>query len=609
LAGKNLLLKSDTGLKDFIVVFEPNEVNRPCRARSMVDCDRHILSSPYDSYGKVSRRVLLYFEDTNSANGAIWYSAEPDDARAGDAGTWHNLFGAHCAAIGHFHGGVYVQGKGLYVFTGDTGSSASHSEQASILFCSKDDIHDLIETPALWYHTKWQLGAGDRAAWSGMISTNYILIGNTQDARTVDLVTADSKAGYYIPQRDAGANGNCIIKVNFFDSSSYACGSISYLKANGIQNTGWYGGSSKSGLVYLSTMSCWLTDGFQQNNNAYCEIWCIDPETDKYNIVKQILRQDYDPNRGIEPNDNTGVGLAFGLPEYGGLLFGRLEVAALSSEITDANHLMPAFAGRVIKQKQPSVNMLAANGSFQNGFNGWIVNGTTTYSNCLAFTSGTTRFLSGDIIAGAGGATAVASESATLTSGSWNGSGVGFVRVTNVSGIFASGEALTSAHGAATLSGFNTCEVIDDPTGQIGGKVLRIVQKSTGLPGIPTIYPVLTAAQKQSLEGGYVTFSCKLYIDSSTDNATTVDPQLVAIPNPGSSYWKRAKLRAFYENKWLTLEASTVACVGATSHLYRFFPDYSNLDNNYLLYCVTDFQLVNGAIRNDAIVRIPLNLY
>jgi hypothetical protein len=351
LANANQILKSNTGFDDFRVVLEPKPINRSCLARSLVDCGRHVLNAPNDSYGNVDRRVLIYLEYTDNKDGLtpprIWYSAEPNGASAGDTGTWHDLFGADSPAIRHFHGGIYVQGKGLYVFTGDAGN-----KQASILFCSKDDFNDLIENSTTWYHTYWQLGAGDRAGWSGPISTDHILTGNTLASRTVELVTADSKVGYYIPDNDPLASGNSIIRVNFYDTSRYACGSSSYLKHNGIQNFGWYGGASKTGLVYLSTIGYWGTTDFVQNNNRYCEIWCIDSKTEEFGIVKRIPRQDYDPVRGLYPADNVGAGLARGLLDYGGSMFGRLGLTVFSYETGDTDYFEHVFCGSVLRQEE-----------------------------------------------------------------------------------------------------------------------------------------------------------------------------------------------------------------------------------------------------------------
>ncbi|MCE5185040.1 MAG: hypothetical protein LLF76_02820 [Planctomycetaceae bacterium] len=596
----NNLCKSD-GTTAFTAVCALEPVHRTLLSRCLIDCGRHTINSPDDALGDVERRMLLCVEYasglTGDAGGNIWYSAQPVDSQAGDAGTWYKIFDTNCDAIKHFHGGTYVHGKGLYVFTGDT------DIQSSILFVSTADLPTLIESPSTWYDTNWLLGEGDRAAWSGTVRTNNILIGNTQTARTVDLVSPDGKVAYYWPDcvvRELQS----IIKVDFYDTAVHPCGNYSTL-ASGLDNTGWYGGVDKRGLVYLTNASTWGTDSLLASQNAYVEIYCIDPQDDSYAKVKQIYRKDFDPTRvGVTPAAQQYYGLESSLFEYGGAMLGRFPRYGLHS-LGDTTAYAEFVCGSVPYHKKAGTSYLT-NGGFTNGFAGWDIE-TGANNNILAFTSGSAQFAANDVITGqTSGAVAVARQVGQLVSGAWDGTAIGYVRVDAVNqaaGIFQIGEIVASGEKTATINGMNINDIIDDPTGG-NGKVLRVINKSTGLPGYPKYMPTLTAAQKVAIKNGLFNYSCKVYHDSACSDTKTIATVLGYYGSPGAVTLSRAGTYRFVENQWRTMDITGMFGPTATTYQLNFYPDMSSSDNDYTLLYVTDFNLINGGIRDDEVEQL-----
>lgn len=659
-AVSNKIIKSPNGLSAFVdVIAAAGDNGRVSQPRNLVDCGRHLVNTGAGTWE--DRRVLLYFEYNNLANTCkVWVSSHATDATAGDAGTWAELFGV-APGIRHYHGGVFVKNKGLYVLTGDddrqcsilyggsdhkgkagathatvltdlmqswvtneligryvfntttgaygviTGNTATTATcsaglssgqwTAGNLYTVASGIEYLLRAPATWFDDKWLLGTNQRAAWEGVVKTNDILIGNTQDARTVDLVSSDGRYGYYIPDQIGSAAGNPLIKVDFFDTSESAAGKITFVKT-GLENTGWYGGASRNGLVYITTISYW--DGpnaqFYAKQNPYMEIWCIDPATDAARIVKRVKRIDYEPsiNRAPDATSYNGAGLAIAPMEFGDtMIFGMYKtlfenVLGHQGKTPEITHVY----GKVGRPRVPEVNVLV-NGNFAAGATGWNISVGATFNNVIGFNAGSAQFLLNDVIAGTtSGATAKCRGNATKSSGEWDGSAVGYVGVTDVSGVFVSGEPLTSGAKTATLTGFNTCQIIDNPVGS--GKVLQVVQKSTGLPWAMSVQPMLTPAQRLSLMGYPVSYKCKIYLHPDTVDTATLQPSLVLNSSPGNVTLTRNILFSMVLGQWHELQEKVVFDKSGRELLFQFRADNTHTDNDYIRCYVTDFSLIRG---------------
>ena len=659
-AASNKIIKSPNGLSAFVdVIAAAGDNGRSAQPRNLVDCGRHLVNTGAGTWE--DRRVLIYFEYNNLANtNKAWVSSHATDANAGDAGTWTELFGV-APGIRHYHGGVFVKNKGLYVLTGDD------DRQCSILYCGADHkgkagvthatvltdlmqswvvnelvgryvfntttgayglvtsntattvtcsaglssgqwtagnlytiasgIEYLLRAPATWFNDKWLLGTNQRAAWAGVVQTNDILIGNTQDARTVDLVSSDGRYGYYIPDQIGSPAGNPLNKIDFWDTSVSASGKVTKLK-EGLENTGWYGIAAKNGFVYISTISYWdgLTGQFYAKQNPDMEIWCIDPATDQARIVKRVKRIDYAPPRVPDATAYNGAGLAIAPMEFGDtIIFGMYKtifenVLGHRGKSPEITHVY----GKVVRPRVPEVNVLT-NGNFADGATGWNISVGAIFNNLIGFNAGSAQFLLNDVIAGTtSGATAQCRGNATLSSGAWNGTAVGYVGVTDVNGVFVPGEAITSGAKTAAITGFNTCQIIDNPVGS--GKVLQVVQKSSGLPWAMSVQPVLTPIQRTALMGSPVTFRCKVYLHTDTVDTATLLPSLILNSSPGNVTLSRNTLFPMAKGQWHRVQEKVVFDRGGRELLFQFRADNTHTDGNYIRLYVTDFELIRGGV-------------
>jgi hypothetical protein len=550
---------------------------------SLVDLGWHTLAAG------LSRVLLFCVYDPNGVDTRIMVSESLANATAGD--TWTDLFGEMSPAIRHWHGGKYIPGKGLYLFTGDD------DIQCSILFCPEAEIPDLIDTPAPFHATNWLLATNSRAAWSGDETSAYILLGNTQESRTVEFVTADNKIAYYFPD---SSSSRVIKKADLTGSGP---GTVSDFKTD-VNNTGWYGGVSKSGMVYLSSLSVWGDDTGEPltGHTANADIWAIDPEDETCELVKSIPRKDYVPALSITPTALSSAGLKIDLFDFGGAMFTKGFFWRMSDSVPilgDATVPDTWYCGRVEKQKKPTANFIT-NGDFASGdVSNWTFGGTMNNVGHGAITNG--PFQIGDVITG--------SESgATGTINTVDTPNLDF-HFTNdsVTGIFKVGETLTGSvsEASATLTGLNTFEVVTDAPG-ISGNALRLVIQTKDLPFTSAnFYPTLTAAQDVILNGRHVTYSCRLYIDATTEDSSSQELQLRNYINPGDDRRKRtenyATVPGLTKNTWMDFSLSNIAATGATTHQYQFIPNFRHTGDVYALYYLTDFQLVNGAVANSDI--------
>lgn len=609
------MYKSSTGFDDFVDVtpaggLQSNGVDP--LGHSLVDLGVHDISG-------TDKRILLYLEytaGTGPEDPRIWISAEAVDAEAGNALTWTVLLTASEDAIAHFHGAVYVKGKGLYIMTGDT------DIESSILFAAEADIPTLISATSTWI-TRWGLGADATAdgrsgvgsqLWTADKKTAYILGAVGQRWRSVEFVTCDARNAYYIPDAAPTASLNTLYKIDLFDTTDSDAGTVTALKENEINNVGWFGGCSKSGIVYLTTAPYWGTTDWDVGSNGFFEIWAIDPEDDTVTMVKQIARTDYDPSRGIQPSNGSWGGIQVPLVEYGGAMFGILTEDSFNDPDMGTPYLPQAtICGRVDKQKKEVTNVLT-NGSFESGdLTGWTF---AFVGNILVTNDGSGSGdvpNVGDVVSGAGGATALVSSIGPTVSGSWaGGDWAGEIRLTDsVSGIFVPGETVTiTGVGSSTITanGITTMEVIPDPTGQIGGNVCRVVQKTTGISPLVSISATLPASVQTFLEGDYVNFSCKAFFKSDGDIATSdgIDFRIGASPTPGSQVLARRDLvTPPVWDTWHDLNIGTVSGNETTSPTYSFQPDGGQTNSgNYVLMYLTGFELIKGALANDEIEQL-----
>lgn len=564
--------------------------NNDILGRSFVDCGWHTLAAG-------DRHVLLYFQYGPTDLSKVWVSKEASDATAGASGTWTELFAAPATGIDHFHGGVYIKGKGLYVFTGD---GVTDSFKSSICFAAEGaDFIDLIDTPATWYAADhWSLA--DRSSWAALDS-DFVVGAGDQVWRTVDLVTSDGRNAYYIQDSQAGSIS--LNKLDLYDTTDSAGGTLSVLKSN-IQNVGWYGGTSKSGMVYLSTIT-YADNEFSDGNS---DIWAIDPEDDSFALVKQTS-PDQDPFTGW-------FGLQSPLFEYGGAMFGRwLQDKFNDVKAGEAVYPDSQLCGYVRKQKKSATNILAGIGSFESGDQtGWY---TGTNNNVIAYDAGEVEILANDTVTGSiSGATADVLSVDALTSGSWAGdNAVGLLRLKpdTVSGVFEENELLkVDAVENATINGIATLEVLPDPTGQLGGNVLRIV--SLNRTPTPTgnfgPRPDLTSAQKAAIEGDYITYSCKLWvIEGARASDDFVNFKLYnwadnTLGSKTKSFRRDPSAETWNNAQWVDIHLTSIVPRGSSVHQYRFMPDDASDSGDYLLAFVTDFQIVKGSLPNRLIAQL-----
>jgi len=603
------LRKSKTGFSAFVPVLGDGATETGLRQagsqglpHSLIDCGYHTFDYSPDAHGSVERRVLLYCEYVGNTDytdaGTIWFSVEPD-ATAGDNGTWHDLFpGMTILNIRHFHGGRYIQGKGLYIFTGDSNVGSS------ILFCPESEIADLINasvTSATTYFDRWCLGAGDRDAWGeDEYSDDHILTGNTQHARTVELLTPDSKYGYFLP--DTSPAG-VIRKVDFYDDATNACGTITNIKED-IGNIGWVGVVAKNGLVYFSTRTRYSTDGWSTGNSGNVEIWCIDPATDECQIVKRI------PVTLTQPAQMTEYGPHMGVLEYGGTIMGVLKYWSFGSFAGDVPIQTESFYGYCQRQQKPATNLLA-NGRFQSGDATGI--SFSTSFNKISVNTGTNKIAVGNVVTGADSGASATVREVDVSAGAWaTGDAVAVIKFTQstIRGVFEPGEiVMVGETECATIAGIATAEVIADPTGQLGGNVLRVVVKNTDLTDTNNLVFTITttAAQRELLAHQPLTFACRMWIDQTSSNTTTLDPWIYASVAPGGYANLRIGAQPFVEDKWHWISSSPIAGDDSITGL-RFYPDgYNQDDDDYVLMYVTDFQLLPSAIANHEIKQLPAN--
>lgn len=601
------LRKSKTGYDDWDTITDLTQagIYRDSVGRSLIDCGYHTFDYSPDAHGSIRRRVLLYCEYVDNPvvdghrvdAGKIWFSVEPD-ATAGDVGTWHELFPGMTvmAEIRHFHGGIYVRGKGLYVFTGDSDVGSS------ILYCPEAEIDNLINasvTSATTYFDHWCLGDGDRDLWSGDYSDDWILGGNSQDFRTVDMLTVDSKYGYYISDT-TDSNGHYIRKVDFFDGATNNPGSVADIGSGGIPGVGWYGVAAKNGLIYITTGTWWNTDDWLAGSNGYSEIWCIDPEDDSCAMVKHAEVRDPDPP------DSTEIRPNYPPIEYGGTIFVVYPKQFFGDFIGDIPYRYDyVFAGYCQKQKKIA-SAMNTNGSFESG----NITGFTfdVYTNKISYDNGVNQINVSDVVVGVTSG-ASATVSAITTTGAWDGSAYGVINFTQstISGVFIPDETIkVGSTNSADIVGIATTEVIADPTGGIGGNVLRVVLKNSDLTNTANLkFAVdISSANQEALSHQAMTFGCKIYIAGTSDDATTFSPSIYPVWTPGGFNQYRNQTMAFTKDAWHSISSSIIAGDTGMSQMRFYLDGYANDDDDYAVYYLTDFQIIAGAIRNDEIEEI-----
>ncbi|MGA2915477.1 MAG: hypothetical protein ABSE89_05575 [Sedimentisphaerales bacterium] len=610
------MLKSPDGIRDFTVVNTAMQsVSNEALGRCFIDCGRQVIDG-------TEKRLLIYVEYAIETSARFWYSAEACDADAGN--TWTDLFGATCPAIRHFHGGIYVPNKGLYIFTGDLPPAT----QESILFCSEADIgkpafnHGLITDPATW-QARWGLTAGSRDLWAPNYHSAYVVGANDNKYRTVDMVTSDSKFGYWIPDSSPGVAGNSIWKLDMYDTTDSAGGTVTALKAGGVPGYGWYGCAGKNGIIYLSTLGYENTagTGMEVGNDPCCLIYAIDSYTGDYALVKSIPRGDYLPQINRYPKAGVGFDFAKPLFEYGGEIWGELRFTNSPNSLTGVSYTHAvSVCGHVDRQQQTQENIIT-NGNFtlgSNGLTGWSICGHQ-----LTFQNGESPIFIGDTVTGAtSGATALVSF-VTITSGCWAfGNAVGYIDLASSSGDFdfAGNEELNvGATVCATLKGGVTWEVIDDPTGG-GGKVLKCRFKCTDIttgyypPLIQWPSSSLTTAQKNQLYNNMETLSCWFYIKGDESDAD-LETRLFLYPKGGAGMvtnLTQASTQAgvpasTQKDVWHFMYVSDFVPYGATSFYHFIYPHYSKTDGKRGTIYFKDIQLVPGALPNHVIEQLNID--
>jgi hypothetical protein len=599
------LLKSNNGVNDFnVVATGMNPVSAETLGRCLIDCGRQNINGS-------QKHLLLYVE--YSANPRIWYSADSVDANAGNF--WTDLFGAPCPAISHFNGGIYVPNKGLYLFTGDSNS------ESSILFCSEADVgnsannHGLITDPNTWF-ARWALGAGTRSNWPANYKSAYITGGNGPQWRTVDLVTADNKYAYWIPDNTPGQTGNSIYKIDFYNTTDSAGGTVTVLKSGGIPGHGWYGCISKDAIVYLSTIVYGnsTADGLEPGNDQYARIYAIDTLTDEILEAKKIARGDYNPALGLYPSPNSWFGFSKPLVEYGGGIWGLIRAINSDKDANGVSYVQsPACCGRALRAQLPAQQInIITNPNFAigpSGLDGWQF---AIYQ--FTFDRGKSAIPVGATVTGGNSGASAIVASVTVSSGDWaDANATGYINLTSSSGDFdfADNEELyVGAADFGRLQGGVTFQVIDDPTGG-SGKVLKCRFKCSGLTssydGPAVMWPSsrLTTLNKNALCGNFETMSCKFYIkgdESSTDLAT----QLFIYPNVNVNYayeitvaQNMAENYATQKNTWQFISISEYVPFGSTTFYHRFYPHSYKTDGKSGCVYVKDLQLVASALPNE----------
>lgn len=592
------LQKSPLGLTDFTdVLLCPT--SDFISARQFIDCGRHVINS-------TEQRLLLFVEYTaggNANTSRVYYSMDATDASAG--ATWVDLFGAVCGAITHFHGGRYVKGKGLYLFTGDSGPNNSG---CSILFCAEADIPNLIESPSTWYDAggRWCLAANARNAWPVNHKSAYILGAGDQNWRVVDMTT-NGRVAYFIPDRsavDATYTSQHLLKVDLFDTTWSAAGTATTL-ATGLYNTGWLGGESMSGMCYFSTIPYRNAQntGWVEMNNGFAEIYAINPDDDSWKVVKQI-------EVGFAVA-GAWHGLSDCLFDFGGAMIGQLtrdrNRRSLSADLWKGDVFI---CGQVARQKKLNPVNAISGGSFHNGLTNWWPNAL----NVVNFSHGISQISNGNVVVGASSGATGTVTSVTVTSGSWAGDAAGRLTISNISGIWEWDENIKVAgESKAVCEGWSLGQVIIDPTGQIGGNVLRIAIKATSLTEAPNLIlnPAagLTSASKLALERGVATFSCKVFIaQESTVTKTSLQSHIEMNVNPMLyRTYHRGNIDEV-KGEWRTWHVSALVAKGAAANDWylRFEPNNYYAQNQLLIMYVTDFRLYRGAIPNEMIQQIAV---
>jgi hypothetical protein len=576
--------------------------------RSLVDCGRHLVSDGLG--GIVEKRVLLYFArfiPPNLGTDHVYVSVTENDADAGNNGTWTDLFGKTLPAIGHCHGGVYIKGKGLYVMTGDA------DKASSILFCAEADIGSLVDNPDTWY-SRWALGANDRASWSGTVKTDYILAGNAQDWRTVDFVTANNRYAYFMPDAQPinliNHNGSQrIYKVDLYDTNDSAAGTITLLKGDGILNYGWYGGVSKSGLIYLTTAPYSGATTWLEGCNDTLEVYCIDSNTDEVKVVKRIPAAPNPPFASL-----ANFCILSRLIEFGGSMMANLDRYFISPQDSSGDRWnYSLLCGKVLEQNEPDTNSIPPN----------IITATTLadtlypstiYSstrNRMVFNSGRSVIAPGNTIkGGTSGATAKLTMTPVtiMTNPGWGGTTTGDFQLTDINGVFKEGEDIlvgVNQTPSAKIVGFTTWEIVDSTKVPAGwnGEAVRYASVAKSLPLATGLLLKLSNAQTADLEGEFVTFSCKVWIhpdtDTGTNKTTSLRPYFYFQVRPFEWTAGRAYRSALKKGEWITVYGSTFVKRGATIQNYFFYPDGSVNSGNTVLIYIADFQLVKGTIPNN----------
>jgi hypothetical protein len=586
--------------------------------RSLVDCGRHTMDTG-DGAGNVERRVLLFFDYPTGAalnTARVYYSAKPADADAGNNGTWTDLFSNTCPAIDHFHGAVYIKGKGLYAMTGDGGT------EPSILFCAEADIPSLITSPATWY-TRWALGAGARSGWSGEQKTAYILTGGIQDSRTVDFITADGKYAYYIcdalPPNLTSPNGsNRIYKVDLFDTTASAAGTMSVVKNTGILNEGWYGGISKSGLVYITTASFSGAAGWITGCDGIMEIYCIDPETGSIDCVKRIPA-------ASNPlwTDQEWLGIGSPLMEFGGSMTAQIGGAFVSrNQDTGALWIDKSLVcGYVKKQKQQQTNIITSTDLAST----LIVNGWSIY-NRIAYQTGSVAVVENDILEGqtSGVQCKITGVVAAPTGGSWvGGDATGAFNVLHTDGTqyltgdFVEGEVLAKVSGetrtpVAVVKGFQLRKYVtgaDIPAGISASKALRVRCVAKGDVGSTGALLNLSAAQDSQLKGKFTTISFKLWISptTATTGATRLAPLILFQARPYEwSLRRKTSQGEMSKGQWITISGTTFTDDAPAAQAYYIYPNYGTNSQNDIEVYLAEVEVHATSIANREIQPIDI---
>lgn len=603
------LFKSATGATFTSVLTPTAMAGRDALARSLIDLGRHTLSAG-------ERRVLLFCEYVNTGGGDIWVSKEANDADAGNNGTWSKLFASAATAVRHFHGGVYVKGKGLYVFTGDSGITSTN-DHCSILFCAEADIPTLIDSPSTFFAADhWALTTGDRDSWDVDYSSNYILIGNTQQARTVDLLTVDGLYGYYVCDSPT-PGGNPINKVNFNATSATHPGTISTIRSNGFYGLGWYGCTSKQGLIYITSRTRYETTDWREGCRPTSDIWCINPDSDTARLVKSFPVLDTTPPTEYE------MGPLSYLFEYGGTIMGLMPQNFFEYHLGDTSTTDMPFYGFCLKQQRPVAN-LVTNGSFQTGDTTGFTFGSSM--NKLSFDAGTDEVTAGQYIAGAtSGATALVAV-ITVSSGAWaTDDAAGYLSLTagGMQGVFIPDEKIKfGATRAAALAGTNCADVVGFATSEViaassvpalgaSGNVMRVALKNLSLPSTANLKFYLTppATIPDTIKNRPLTFSCNLFLDSTTDAdvaspAQAVNPYITAIGGNESNIKIRSKSMQMTRGVWHRVSSSIISKTTSTYYFEFMLDGYAENDGSYAVMYFTEFGLYPGSLLNGHIKQL-----